>query len=72
MQNVPADRENSENAARWVDARWDDEVSKSESYQTTIEVVAVDRTGLLADITNVLSSLHIYIHSMNSTESKTV
>lgn len=69
-KNVPADRENSENAARWVDARWDDEVSKSESYQATIEVVAVDRTGLLADITNVLSSLHIYIHSMNSTESK--
>lgn len=69
-KNVPRDIPNSENAARWVKARWDDENSKSESYQTTVEVTAVDRTGLIADITNTLSSLHIYIHSINSTESK--
>lgn len=65
-KNVPKDIENSENAARWVQAKWDNGVSKSESYQTTIEVTATDRTGLLADLTNILSSLHIFIHAINS------
>lgn len=71
-KNVPdkEERDNSENAARWVNAHWDDEVSKAESYQATVEVLATDRTGLIADVTNVLSSLHIYIHSINSSESK--
>ena len=71
-KNVPdkEERDNSENAARWVNAHWDDEVSKAESYQATVEVSATDRTGLIADVTNVLSSLHIYIHSINSSESK--
>ena len=45
-------------------------MSKAESYQATVEVSATDRTGLIADVTNVLSSLHIYIHSINSSESK--
>lgn len=71
-KNVPdkEERDNSENAARWVNAHWDDEVSKAESYQATVEVLATDRTGLIADVTNVLSSLHIYIHSINSSGSK--
>lgn len=69
-KNVPKDIESSENSARWVQARWDDSSTVNESYQTTIEVSAGDRTGLIADVTNVLSSLHIYIHSINSTESK--
>lgn len=69
-KNVPKDIPNSENAARWVTARWDDNTNIQESYQTTIEILAMDRTGLLADITNTLSSLHIYIHSLNSSESK--
>lgn len=69
-KNVPKDIPNSENAARWVKARWDDNTNAQESYQTTIEILAMDRTGLLADITNALSSMHIFIHALNSAESK--
>ncbi len=69
-KNVPRDIPNSENAARWVKARWDDSTNAQESYHTTIEILAMDRTGLLADITNALSSLHIFIHSINCSESK--
>lgn len=69
-KNVPRDIPNSENAARWVKARWDDSTNAQESYHTTIEISAIDRTGLLADITNALSSLHIFIHSINCSESK--
>lgn len=69
-KNVPRDIPNSENAARWVKARWDDSTNAQESYHTTIEISAMDRTGLLADITNALSSLHIFIHSINCSESK--
>ncbi len=69
-KNVPDDIPNSENAARWVKARWDDNTGANESFQTTIEITAMDRTGLLADITIALSSLHIFIHSLNTCESK--
>ena len=69
-KNVPRDIPNSENAARWVKAKWDNSTNVQESYHTTIEILAMDRTGLLADITNALSSLHIFIHSINCSESK--
>ncbi|MEE1282681.1 MAG: bifunctional (p)ppGpp synthetase/guanosine-3',5'-bis(diphosphate) 3'-pyrophosphohydrolase, partial [Acutalibacteraceae bacterium] len=69
-KNVPRDIPNSENAARWVKAKWDDSTNVQESYHTTIEILAMDRTGLLADVTNALSSLHIFIHSINCAESK--
>lgn len=69
-KNVPKDLSNSENSARWVKAKWSDESKRNESYNTTIEISANDRTGLIADVTIALSQMHIYIHSINSTESK--
>jgi len=68
--NVINNINNPENSARWVNARWNDVVSKNETYQTTIEIVAIDRTGLLADITSLFGSMHIYINSFGSSESK--
>ncbi len=69
-KNVPANIPETENAARWVKARWDDNAGTQETFQTTIEITAMDRTGLLADLTNALSSLHIFIHSLNTCETK--
>ena len=68
--NVINNINNPENSARWVSAKWNDVVSKNETYQTTIEIVAIDRTGLLADITSLFGSMHIYINSFGSSESK--
>lgn len=64
--NVPENIEECEEPERWVAAHWEDEIR--ESFQSTLEVIANDRTGLLADVTRVLSSLHIYIHMLNSRE----
>lgn len=66
--NVPKDIQKAAEPNRWVKAKWVGDVR--ESYQTTLEIVANDRTGLIADITNNLSAMHIFIHNMNSREDK--
>lgn len=62
--NVPKDIESFQDPKRWIPVRWADKVK--EKFATTLEIVASDRTGLLADITLQLSSMHIFIHSLNS------
>ncbi len=64
--NVPEDIATSEEPQRWVAAHWESDIK--ETFQSTLEIVAKDRTGLLADVTNMLSSMHIYIHVLNSRE----
>ncbi len=64
--NVPVDIENCEEPQRWVAAHWEDNIN--ETFQANLEIVAKDRTGFLADVTNQLSSMHIYIHVLNSRE----
>ncbi len=64
--NVPEDITKSEEPERWVLAHWEDDIK--ETFQASLEIVAKDRTGLLADVTNQLSSMHIYIHMLNSRE----
>lgn len=52
-------RGNSEELARWMDVQWTDSVQTS--IQTSIEVIAVDRVGLVFDITAILSEARIPI-----------
>ena len=68
--NVPKDIDKAEEPDRWVKAQWADTV-EHETFQSTLQITATDRTGLLADITNHLSSMHLFIHNLNSRESKT-
>lgn len=67
-RNVPANINNAEEPERWVAAYWTE--NNKDSYQTTLVVKATDRTGLIADVTNQLSAMHIFIHNMNSREDK--
>ncbi len=67
--NVPKNIEECEEPERWVKAEWADQ-SINETFQSTLQITATDRTGLLADITNQLSALHLFIHSLNSRETK--
>ncbi|MEE0265993.1 MAG: TGS domain-containing protein, partial [Acutalibacteraceae bacterium] len=69
-KNVPANIPETENAARWVKAKWDDNTGTQETFQTTIEITAMNRANLLADLVNALSSLHVYIISLNAGETK--
>ena len=64
--NVPKDILKSEEPERWVNCYWEDGVG--EALRSTLQITAIDRTGLLADVTIKLSNMHIFIHSLNSRE----
>ena len=66
--NVPRDLTEAPEPERWVKVHWAGEVR--EEFKSTLEIVAEDRSGLLADITQQLFNMHLFIHSLNSRESK--
>lgn len=66
--NVPKDIESCEQPERYINATWAQNVN--ESFQTTLEILSNDRTGLLADVTNQLSAMHIFINNMDSKQMK--
>lgn len=66
--NVPKDIQNSAEPERWVKVSWIDNVT--DSFRSTLEIVATDRTGLLADVTIQLSQLHIFIRNLSSRSTK--
>ena len=49
---------------RWIHAYWDSSV-KVES-QSTIDVFAIDRDGIVLDITSTLMNMHVKIYSINA------
>ena len=66
--NVPARIEDAPEPERWVRAHWAGDIR--EQFQTTLEIVAEDRPGLLADVAQQFSAMHLSIHSLNSRERK--
>lgn len=66
--NVPRNISDASEPERWVKVHWAGEVR--EEFKTTLEIVAEDRSGLLADITQQLFNMHLFIHSLNSRETK--
>ena len=66
--NVPKHLSDSEEPERWVTAHWEHEAG--ETFRSTLQITAIDRTGLLADVTIQLSNMHIFIHTLNSRELK--
>lgn len=67
--NVPKNIEEAAESERWIKAEWAERLT-NETFQSTLQITATDRTGLLADVTNQLSALHLFIHSLNSREMK--
>ena len=66
--NVPRVISEAAEPERWVRVHWAGEIS--EEFKTTLEIVAEDRSGLLADITQQLFNLHLFISALNSRETK--
>lgn len=62
--NVPIDPALSPEPARWVNAHWDGSV-KVEA-RSTIDVYAIDRDGVVLDITTKMAGAHVKIHSINA------
>lgn len=65
--NVPADFSLCDEPERWINVHWEDEKIDN-AFQSTLQIVANDRTGFLADVTILLSNMHIFIHTLNSRE----
>ena len=62
--NVPKDIAASEFPDRWLNAVWSESINSY--FATVIEIRAVDRTGLLADLAGQLGAMKINIHNMSS------
>ena len=66
--NVPRDLTQCPEPERWVRAHWAGDVK--DDFKSTLHIVAVDRAGLLADVTQQLSNMNIFIHALNSRQER--
>lgn len=62
--NVPKKIEDAPEPERWVSAHWEKTI-RSE-FKTTLYIEAYDRDGLLSDLLNQLSAMHVTICSINA------
>ena len=62
--NVPDDLKNCPEPERWVNAHWDNNVKVD--ARSTIDVYAIDRDGVVLDITACMATAHVKIHSINA------
>ena len=62
--NVQASMKDPENAKRWVKASWEDSVQ--EQFNASLEITALNRDGLLGDITAAFSDMRVPIYAMNA------
>ena len=67
-RNVPQDLSDCAEPERWVNAHWEGDVK--DDFKSTLHIVAVDRSGLLFDVTQQLSNMNIFIHSLNCRQEK--
>ena len=63
-KNVPVDISSSPEPERWVNAGWNRDV-KIEA-RSTLNIYAIDRDGVVLDITVAMSNSHVKIHSINA------
>jgi GTP pyrophosphokinase len=66
--NIIARRLNEENRERLINVTWSE--SARDFYTATIEVIAVDRKGLLMDVITLVANSHILIVSSNARQLK--
>ena len=66
--NVPRDLTQCPEPERWVNAHWAGDVK--DDFKSTLHILAVDRGGLLADVTQQLSNMKIFIHALNSRQER--
>ena len=66
--NVPRDLTQCPEPERWVNAHWAGDVK--DDFKSTLHILAVDRAGLLADVTQQLSNMKIFIHALNSRQER--
>ena len=63
-ENAQASMANPENRERWVNAHWEEAVQ--ENYKATLEMVAMDRDGLVGDVAVALGELRVPIYALTA------
>lgn len=66
--NVPKNIETCEEPERWIKAYWAN--SHSETFKSSLKILALDREGILADVTVAMANMHVSIHNINARELK--
>ena len=67
--NVVNARRRGEDPERWVKATWASKVK--ETFKSTLDILASDRIGILADVSVQLGNMRVPIHSVMAKEMKT-
>ncbi|MBR6572772.1 MAG: bifunctional (p)ppGpp synthetase/guanosine-3',5'-bis(diphosphate) 3'-pyrophosphohydrolase [Clostridia bacterium] len=66
--NVPEDLTTCEEPERWIKAYWSD--SAKSNFTSTLQITALNRDGLLAEVTTVLFNMHVALHAVNARQIK--
>ena len=65
---VPHDISKCAEPERWISAHWDK--VHSESFTSTLQISAIDRAGLVADIMNTAYNMRLAVHAINARQVK--
>ncbi len=68
--NYQKQKDSPELESRWVSVKWAEVKDNRGYFKTTLDIIAVDRIGLLADVSSALAMINIYIHESTSRELK--
>jgi len=64
--NVPVNIANAAEPNRWIKSYWAESELERSSFTASLQINALDRDGLLADVTNVLFNMHVNLHAVNA------
>lgn len=64
--NVPVNIENAAEPNRWIKSYWADSEIERSSFTASLQITALDRDGLLADVTNLLFNMHVNLQAVNA------
>ncbi|MBD5113627.1 MAG: bifunctional (p)ppGpp synthetase/guanosine-3',5'-bis(diphosphate) 3'-pyrophosphohydrolase [Ruminococcaceae bacterium] len=65
-KNVTEQQSNASNSERWISVKWAADAKAKASYEAALDIVAQDRTALIADISTAIAANRIPIHEINA------
>ena len=69
-ENYKAQKDDPAYEGRWVKVHWEKSEKPTGYFKATLDIIAVDRIGLLADVSSSLAMINIYIYESSSRELK--
>ena len=66
--NVPEDISLSAEPERWIPAHW--EAGRLDRFDSTVSIMSINRDGILADLSILLTNLHVSVHAVSARETK--